>query len=111
MTLYKINDIERSMFEVTPRVHWFRKVLLYLNNRPVSMIAPPFIIGFLATENLPKVKLVQVEISSNIAQKSLIIVSRKSYLVITCPNSYEKFTKSEIRSSWSRFEHCSKSLV
>ena len=24
--------------------------------------------------------------------------------------SYEKLTKSEIRSSWSRFEHCSKSL-
>ena len=28
------------------------------------------------------------------------LVSRKSYLVIVCPNSREKWTKSEIRSSW-----------
>ena len=26
------------------------------------------------------------------------------------PNSHEKFTKREIRSSWTRFEHCSESL-
>ena len=32
-------------------------------------MAPPFIIGFLATENLPKVKSAKVEIRSNIAQK------------------------------------------
>ena len=36
---------------------------------------------------------------------------RKSYLIIICPNSQEKLTKSEIRSSWSQFEHCSESLV
>ena len=36
---------------------------------------------------------------------------RKSYLVIICLNSHEKLTKSEIRSSWSRFQHCSESLV
>ena len=38
------------------------------NKRPVGLIAPPFTIGFLATENLPKVKLGQVEVGSNIAQ-------------------------------------------
>ena len=43
-----------------------------LDNRPVGLIAPPFIISFLDTN---------------------------------------KMTKSEIRSSWSRFEHCSKSLI
>ena len=32
-------------------------------------------------------------------------------MVIICPNSHEKFIKSEIRSSWSRFEHWSKSLI
>ena len=39
------------------------------------------------------------------------LASRKSYLVIICPTSYEKLTKSEIRSSWNWFEHCSKSLI
>ena len=39
------------------------------------------------------------------------LAHRKSYLVIICPNSHEKLTKSEIRSSSSRFEHCSESLI
>ena len=39
------------------------------------------------------------------------LAPRKLYLVITCPNSHGKFAKSYIRSSWSRFEHCSDSLV
>ena len=30
--LYKMNDIERSKFKVTPRIHWFSKLLLYLIN-------------------------------------------------------------------------------
>ena len=33
------------------------KMVLHLNKRHPGLIAPPFIIGFLATENLPKVKL------------------------------------------------------
>ena len=37
--------------------------------------------------------------------------STKSYLVIIGPNSYEKLTKIEIRTSWNQFEHCSASLV
>ena len=49
----------------------------------------------------PKVKLGQVQVGSNI----------KSYLVIICPNSHEKLTKSEIRSSSSRFEYCLESLI
>ena len=39
-----------------------------INKRPPGLIAPPFTIGFLTTENLPKVKLGQVEAGSNIAQ-------------------------------------------
>ena len=31
--------------------------LYFINKRPPGLIAPPFIIGFLAAENLPKVKL------------------------------------------------------
>ena len=32
LTLSKINDIERLRFKVTPRIHWFSKMLLYLKN-------------------------------------------------------------------------------
>ena len=39
------------------------------------------------------------------------IAHMKSYLVIICPNSYNKMTRNEIRSSWSWFEYWSKSLV
>ena len=48
----------------------------------------------------PKVKLGQVQVGSNIAQKHSSSPSMKSYLVIICPNSHEKLTKSEIRSSY-----------
>ena len=41
------------------------------NMRPDCLTAPPFIISFLATENWPKMKLSQVEISLNIAQNHL----------------------------------------
>ena len=30
--LYKNNDMERPKLKVTPRIHWFSKVLLYLIN-------------------------------------------------------------------------------
>ena len=52
----------------------------------------------------PKVKVGQVEV------RITRLAHRKSYRVI-CPNAHEKLTKSEIRSSWSRFEHSSESLV
>ena len=78
----------------------------FLNKRPPGLIAPPFIIGFLATDNLPKVSFKHC---SNSLKD--ICALGKSYLVITCPNSYEKLTKSEIRSNWSRFRHCSKSFI
>ena len=39
------------------------------------------------------------------------LAHRKSYLVIICPNSQEKLSKSLIRSNSSRFEHCSESLI
>ena len=46
----------------------------------------------------PKVKLGQVQVGSNIAQNhSSNLAHRKSYLVIICPNSHEKLTKSVIR--------------
>ena len=48
----------------------------------------------------PKIKLGQIgQVGSNIDQNHI------------CVNSYVKLIKSEIRSSWSRFEHCSESLV
>ena len=52
----------------------------------------------------PKVKLGKVQVGLNIAQS-------QSYLAIICPYSHEKLTKSEIRSSSSRFEYCSESLI
>ena len=47
----------------------------------------------------------------SIASKITNLASRKTYLVIILPNSYQKLTKSKIRSSWCRFEHCSKPLI
>ena len=66
------------------------------NKRPVGLIAPPLIIGFLATEHLLKMNH---------------MASRMSYLVIICPNSFKKLTKNEIRSKWSWFEHGLKSFL
>ena len=55
----------------------------------------------------PNVKLGKVQVGSNIAKRDLKsaqtllrithLAHRKSYLVIICPNSHEKLTKSEIR--------------
>ena len=58
----------------------------------------------------PKEKLGQVEVGSNIAQNHS---SNPCELIYGhyLPNSYEKLTKSEIRPSWRRFEHYSKSLI
>ena len=44
---------------------------LYTNKRPPGLIAPPFIIGFLATDNLPKLNEIQVEVNLNNAQNHL----------------------------------------
>ena len=49
----------------------------------------------------------QAEVALNIAQNNLF----SPYVDIICANSCQKLTKSEIGSSWSRFEHCSESLV
>ena len=63
----------------------------------------------------PKVKLGQVQVSSNIAQnhssspKEIISVNHVNYWPQF--TRQEKCTKSEIRSSWSQFEHCSESLA
>ena len=59
-------------------------------------------------------KLGKVGVSLNIAQNhssSPPPPLKKAYLVIICPNSYEKLIKSEIRLGWSQFDHCSKSLI
>ena len=54
-------------------------------------------------QNLPKIKLVNLE-----SDRTLIMIthlaSRESYMVINIPNSHTKFTKSEIRSGWSRLK-------
>ena len=39
------------------------------------------------------------------------LAPRKSYLINICPNSHANVTKTEIKSSWSRFEHFSELLV
>ena len=51
-----------------------------------------------------------VQVGSNIAQNTHL-AHMKSYLVIIFPTSHKMFIKSEIRSSSSRFEHCSESLI
>ena len=59
-------------------------------------------------KSLPKAKLSQVGVGLNIAQNHF----SSPYDVIS--GHYLPpftFTKSEIRLSWSRFEHCSESLV
>ena len=53
------------------------------------------------------VKLKSVQTLLRIA----FLANRKSYVVIIYANSCEKLTKREIGSSWSRFKHCSESLV
>ena len=105
-----------------------------LNKRHVGLIAPPFKINFLATENWKKSVRILLKIihlasgshiwsffaqnhmltkskSRSIASKITNLASRKSYIVIILPNSYQKLTKSKTRSSWSRFKHCIESLV
>ena len=111
-----------------------------LNKKPTGLIAPPFIIGFMVTENLPKVQTLlkithlasmksclviicpnsyeklakvksgQIGVGLNIAQNHHL-TPRKSYMAIIWPNSHEKLIKIKIWSSWSRFEHCSESLI
>ena len=95
------------------------------NKRPIGLIAPPFKIKFLATENWPKWNwsrfvyckkiihlasgchiwsffaqnhmLTKSKSRSIIASQITNLASRKSYLVIILPNSYQKLTKSKIR--------------
>ena len=69
-------------------------MLRLCNKSPPGLIAPPFTIGFLTTQNLPKVKLGQVEVGSNITQ---------NHLSLFAPNSYKKLTKREIMYSRSWF--------
>ena len=102
----------------------------HLHARPTVLIAR----GFLGTEHLRKRELKSVRIllknhSSSLQQslseinaltksKSRSIASqitnpayRKTYLVVISPNSYQRLTTSNIRSSWSRFKLSSKSLL
>ena len=57
------------------------------------------------TWNLVKLEMVRTLL------KITRLTYRKSNLAIIGPNSLDKWTKSEIMSSWSLFEHCSESLV
>ena len=43
-------------------------IISKINKRPPGLIAPPFTIDFLTTKKIPKVKLGQVEVGSNITQ-------------------------------------------
>ena len=55
-------------------------------------------------------KVIKCSVGREIFQRPPL-AHMKSYLLIICPNSHWKLTKSEIRSSWSQFEHCSESLI
>ena len=79
--------------------------ITYLTSRKAYLV----IMCLNSYETLTKIKLGQVGVGSNIA-KITLIASRKSYMANICPNTSNKLTKSELRSSWSRFEHLSKSL-
>ena len=100
------------------------------NKRPVSLIAPPFKINFLKIDQfriLLKINhrasgshiwsffaqnhMLTKSKSRSISSQITNLTSRKSYLAIILPNSYQKLTKSKIRSNWSRFKHCSESLA
>ena len=94
----KIEDLGENIYIYTVYIHvYFVRIV----------IAPPFIISVLATDNWPKVKLKSVRTLFKI----IYLESRKSYLLIICPNAYTTLIKSEIMSSWNRFEYCSKSLI
>ena len=60
----------------------------------VSLFAP------VHRKSWPNVKSGQVGVSLNLLIRICRLVHWKSHLVIICPNSREKLTKSEIRSSW-----------
>ena len=47
---------------------YYADVSILVNKRPVGLIAPPFIIGFLATENEPNVSSNIVQNHSSFAQ-------------------------------------------
>ena len=65
-----------------------------------SLFAPIYM------QNWPKVNWVKLK-SVETLLRITHLAHMKPYLVIMCShNSYEKVTKSEIWSSWSRFKHC-----
>ena len=59
--------------------------------------------------------VIDIDLSDHQHYKSTFRITHlaheKSYLVIICPNSHAKLTKSEIRSSSSWFKHCSESFI
>ena len=64
----------------------------------------------IAKENKLKLGQLKLEVVRTLLRITRL-THRKSYLIIICPNSHEKLTKSEIMSSLSRFKHFSESLV
>ena len=99
---------------------------IYLYLPTFSLICPYLVIFTLSCPNLTIYAIFTLHIYSssktgplckmlNQSENESWIIThlahRKSYLVIICPNSHGKFTKSEIRSNSSRFKHCSESLI
>ena len=101
--LLKITHLasRKSLLRITRLAH--RKLYLVIMCRNKIIYPNPH-------EKLIKLKLGQAGVNLNIAQNhqfSPKLVISGHYL----PKSQEKLTRSKIRPSWSRFEHCSESLV
>ena len=110
--------LQMALFwKIGRRKHFYILSKFMKYKRPIGLIAPPFKINFLATETWPKMKLKSVRIlqkiihlasgchiwsffaqnhmltkskSRSIASQITNLASRKSYLVIILPNSYQK---------------------
>ena len=84
-----------------------RYVLTRMNTHGMTVFRGPCLKlynGYISVDQLG-----QVVVGNNIS-KFTRLASGKSYMVIIGPNSHDDLTKCEIKSRWSRFNHCSKLL-
>ena len=67
-----------------------------LNKRHLGLIAPPFILSFLATANAPKLKLCKVEVGSKIAHAMRVESFFLESFLVMITNLYEILTTNNI---------------
>ena len=90
--------------------HYLVIFILNCPNLTIYESYSPYIYILLVRLHLMKSQNFKVQ-SENESWRITHLAHRKSYMVIICPNSHEKLTKSEIRSNSSRLENCSESLI